>query len=161
MTDSIRERVFTFWQRHREKGKKKTVDHFKQEGWSRSYIYELIMSIEQDGQEKQAKKRGPKPNVMSRSEKDALRRVCEGKVCPSFKKLAKKFKCSDKTMKKRLESIGLVRMKRKTVPEVSPVQEITQWYRVRRLNRSLKNEWKGFDIVMDDESYFHLSNDAR
>ena len=92
--------------------------------------------------------------------KARLRRLCRGKVCPSFRSLAKKFGCDDKTIKRRLESIGIVREKRKTVPELSKTQEITQWYRVRRLNKSLKEDWKDFDVVMD-ESYFHVSNGKR
>ena len=74
--------------------------------------------------------------------------------------MALKFNCSDKTIKKRVESIVIYRKKRKVVPEVSKLQSITQWYRVRRLNNALKTTYQDIDIVMDDESYFHLSNDV-
>ena len=62
---------------------------------------------------------------MDQNYKSRLRRSTEGKVCPSLKKLALKFNCSDKTIKKRLESVGIYRKKRKVVLEVSKLQSIT------------------------------------
>ena len=71
---------------------------------------------------KMTRKKGPKPMAMDANYKLRLRRATQGKVCPSFKKLALQFNCSNKTIKGRLESIGVSRKKRNTLREVSKMQ---------------------------------------
>ena len=42
--------------------------------------------------------------------------------------------------------------------KVSNIQEKTIKTRIRKLYKKLTSDWENFDIIMDDESYFSLSN---
>lgn len=155
-----RERVISFYISHRTRGKKFTVNHFKMENMSRSWLYEIMAGFDRLEKNRRRGERGRKPFVMDANYRSRLRRACLGKVAPSYRWLARKFQCDDKTIKRRIESLGIKRKKRRRIPKVTLTQRITQWYRLQRLVNALNDELGECDFIQDDESYFKLSDDT-
>lgn len=153
---ATRLRIQSFWLNNCKSRKAFTVKHFTREGFTRQYIYKVI-SMVQAGESLTPKKITGAPKIkLSKKDLKKLKKLCQGKVCPSYRFLGRKFGVADKTIKRICEENGLIRKRRVIKPKVSPLQKISQKYRVKRLAFALKNSHLGKDLIMDDESYFKL-----
>lgn len=122
---SERNRVKEFWLRHSQLGKLHTVNHFKKEGFKRRCIYKVIQMVEA-GEPMEPKKVTGRPIIkLTPSQVKSLKRVCLGKVCPSFRSLASKFGVAPATMRRICRQNGLHRVKRKIRPKVSPLPKVS------------------------------------
>ena len=78
------------------------------------------------------------------------------KVGVSAKKLANRFKVSKSTAWRTIQEAGIKYFKRRSAPKVTENQKIVQIRRLKELNEFVSK--KKTDIILDDESYFSLSN---
>ena len=158
MALSTRERIRNFYLNHQSKCKLFTVNHFKSEGFDKSFIYKTIKKVEKGVSVSPTKKTGRPSKALTKNELRKLRSLCEGKIALSWVKLGKIFNMRDKTIKRTCEKYGLVRLKRKIIPKVSVLQAVTQRYRLKRLQFDLNNLHHGDDIIMDDETYMKITD---
>jgi DNA-binding transcriptional regulator YhcF (GntR family) len=84
-----------------------------------------------------AKGRGRKREILRPKEKRKLRRLTVGKVAPSLNRLSKIFGRHRDTIKKDIEDMKIIKIKRKRAPYVTEKQIKTQKVRLNRLQRIL------------------------
>ena len=146
-----RERVYQFYKSNSDKPKSFTVNHFMSENIPKSTIYDIIKRVEDKIPPERRKGSGRKPLIMT----DNLIRNFEHKCGISQLKYAKKLKCSHQYISKTLKTKTSIRKRKKIkIPKRTDAQRA----RIRRLCGHLYKNYKDFIWILDDESYFTLSN---
>ena len=150
-----RKRVHQFYQENSDKPKSFTVSHFEAENLSRSTIYGIIKRIEEDKPFKRQTGSGRKLKIMTKCAISQLTKLFDHKCGISQRIASKKFKCSQSLISKTLKTKTSIK-KRKQMK--IPSRTESQRAKNRRLCGQLYKNYKDFIWVLDDESYFTLSN---
>ena len=150
-----RKRVYQFYQENSDKPKSFTVSHFEAENLSRSTIYGIIKRIEEDKPFERQTGSGRKPKIMTKRAISQLTKLFDHKCGISQRIASKKFKCSQSLISKTLKTKTSIK-KRKQMK--IPSRTESQRAKNRRLCGQLYKNYKDFIWVLDDESYFTLSN---
>jgi hypothetical protein len=152
--DELKSDIGKFYLENIHRGRKFTVNKYKNKLISESTIYRLLRTIDNNQPITRKHGSGRKRKKLHPKTIDALKRVTIGKVARSFRWMAKKFKRAPNTIKKDLNDLGIMIKKRIKKPKVNESQKITQR---KRLNKARKGSLKpssGFDVIEDDETYF-------
>ena len=103
--NTLKKRVYWFYEKNKEKGKKFTVNHFISEGYSRSLIYQYIKDSDNGLSSDRKIGSGLKPKIMNKTNLSRLVSILDHSDRISQRQLARKFKCSQsyisKTIKKK------------------------------------------------------------
>lgn len=153
--DILRKRVYQFFEKHSDKPKSFTVNHFKDEGIARSTIYDIIKRAEDGISSERRKGTGKKPKIMTKSGLSRLCKLFDHKCGISQRKSARIMRCSPSLINKTLKVKTLIRKRKKTK---IPCRTSDQKAKIRSLCSRLYKNYRDFIWVLDDESYFTLSN---
>ena len=157
----MRQQVIDIYLAHQDKSKIFIVNNMAMKGIKRKYTYRVLQDIDINGVMKTKKNRGPQFTRLDKNQKRKLRTLTDGKVAPSLRSLRSKMGLGIPIIKRALAEVGIKFKKRTQVPKVSPAQADRQRDRLKKaLARGTGALRPGRLIVMDDESYFHLSRHA-
>ena len=156
INQNLKLRVYKFYDENIENGKGFVANHFLAEGCSRSTIYRHIRSRESGKQIERKKGSGRIPLINTPKNRARIAKMFNHKVSGSLRKAAKKFNCSHETIRVILQKMKkpILNFKRTKRPNRTPVQRLVARPKCRRLLQNFKNS----NFILDDESYFTLSN---
>ena len=134
-----------------------TINHFLAENIPRQTVYSIIQKYDTCGTIGD-KPRSGRPRKISSGQRTRLKRLVNHKTGISLRKIVKKFNVHRKTIQRELDDIGIHYRKKKRAPRCTEKQMEEVPTRARRLYRTLlKND---FELIMDDEKYFTLTNES-
>ena len=139
-----------------EKGKTYVANHFLAEGCARSTIYRHIRSRE-SGKQVQRKKGSGRIAIIDTPKKRArIAKIFNHQVKGSLRKAGRKFNCSHETIRTILKNMKkpILCYKRTKRPYRTPVQRLVARPKCGQLYKIYRKS----DFIIDDESYFTLSN---
>jgi len=157
-SQGLKSRVYKFYDDNIEKGKAYVANHFLAEGCSRSTIYRHIRSRE-SGKPVERKEGSGRIAIIDTPKKRArISKMFNHKVKWSLRKAGRKFNCSQETIRNILRKMKkpILCYKRTKRPFRTPVQRLV----ARPKCGNLYKTYKKSDFIIDDESYFTLSNSA-
>jgi transposase len=152
----LKSRVYKFYRLHADKGKPFTWNHFKLEGESRATVYRLMKHCEQNKPEERKKGSGRKPKIDTSVNRGRLKRMMDHRKGKSLRKVAKKMKCSKSTVWNMLRKMKqpILNYKRRKRPKRTAIQRLV----ARPKCRQIYMNYRHHKFILDDESYFTLSN---
>ena len=153
---ALRSAIFHFYQIHKTKGKKYIVDHFKDQGYTKCYIYKLIKTLESTGTDQMENSKTGRKRKLSKTDAKKLKKAVNNKTGCSQRKLARKFKVSQATISREIKNQKVEYRKRKRAPAATEAQKERQKVWLRKLCRGVFKPTGNAHIIMDDESYFTL-----
>jgi len=148
--------VCNFFDSHPEWSKARIVSHFVEEGMIRRTVYNILATYASRKTTNRKVGSGKTCTLNDPLVKKKLRQATQGKVAKSYKELARKFQCDDKTVKKHLQSMGMKRKTRKSKPATTQGKEHVQKQRLQRLVKEIFFAENDVICIRDDESYFTL-----
>jgi transposase len=152
---SLIERVYAFCNSNWERGKKFIVNHFTDENTPEATIYRLIKRWESGIPSSRKPGSGRPAKIMTRKNIERLKDCVNDQTGVATRELGQKFKCDHSYIVKTLKNKTDIRYrKRIKVPFRTEAQKEVCQPRCRRI--LLKNRHR--EVIMDDESYFTLSN---
>jgi hypothetical protein len=156
INQNLKARLYKFYDENIDKGKSFVANHFLAEGCSRSTIYRHIRSRESGKQLERKKGSGRIPIISTPKNRARIAKMFNHKMKGSLRKAAKKFKCSHETIRGILQKMKkpILCYKRKKRPNRTPVQRLVARPKCKRLLQTYRDS----DFILDDESYFTLSN---
>ena len=143
---ALRERVVRFYETHGHRGKKFTVDHFRDENVPVSTVYRIMVSLSMErkaGSGRPAKKK----------KMEALKKLFDNKDGTSLRDAGRKYHCSHTLIHRILKMENIICRKKTWSPEYTDEQIAT----VKSQCRWMTKNYRGTSFVLDDESYFPLS----
>ena len=154
--ETLRSRVYSYYGKNRDLGKKVTVAHFVSEGVSKSTIYDILSRCDSGESVLDRKRSGRPSKIFTPRAKSTLKRLVNHKAGHSQRKLASRFKCSQKLVYNVLKAMSISCWKKQTIPGRTDAQIKAARPKCAALYRKyrLKN-W-----ILDDESYFTLSHSS-
>lgn len=145
-----RERVVQFYETHKSKGKKFTVDHFVAEGMSSSGVYKTLRVYVDRKTTIRKAGSGQTMKVMTKDKLRSLYRTVNHSDKYNYSSAARKFGTTDKTIKRWLQKKNIRRYKKKKSPEYTDDQK----QEVKKQCRWLYRNYRCNDFILDDEKYF-------
>jgi transposase len=142
--------VYSYYEKNHDKGKKFTADHFISEGVSKSTIYDIMKRFESGASVYDKKSSGRPPKIFTKRAKAKLKRLTNNKSGISQRKLASRFKCSQKLVLLALRDMSIYRWKKKKIPDRTDAQIKA----ARPKCSALYRKYGLLDWILDDESYF-------
>ena len=156
-TESLQKRIVQFYLNVANRKKNLTVNHFLNKKIPRRTIYNVIMKYEECGH-RGDKKRSSRPKKLSSKHISRLKNFAKHNTGISLRLLASKFRVSHETIHAYLKDMNIKYYKKQRAPKYSDQQLQEVPTRARRLYRTLGNN--DFQIIMDDEKYFLLSDQS-
>ncbi len=105
--EALRSRVYLYYDKNRALGKKMIVDHFVNEGSSKSTIYDILRRFDSGGSVLDKKSSGRPPKIFTNQAKSILKCLFNNKSGVSQRKLARRFNCSQTLVARALESMSI------------------------------------------------------
>ena len=154
----IKSRVYKFYENNKDKGKKYVAAHFMAEGVPKATIYRHIESAATGKPLARKKGSGRKPKINTPKNRAKLTKMFNHRKGMSLRKAAKVFNCHHKTIWEILKTLKrpVLCYKRTKRPGRTPLQRLLARPKCRDLYRNYRNS----DFIIDDESYFTLSNSS-
>ena len=152
----INSRLYKFYNENKEKGKQYVAAHFLEENVPKATIYRHINSAASGKQLARKNGSGRKPIFNTPNNRVKIKKMFNNRKKPSLRKAARKFKCSHITIRNILRKMQkpILCYKREKRPNRTPVQRLV----ARPKSRRLLQVYRNVDFILDDESYFTLSN---
>ena len=151
----LRKRVYCYLEKNPNQTKKLIVDHFVNEGHSKSTIYDIIIRKESGFSDIRRVGSGRPAKIFDKKGLVKLKRLVDHRDGIYQKKLATKFKCSQQYISKTLkESLKINLRKKSNIPSRTPIQQAE----AKRKCSILYRKYGNFEWILDDESYFTLTH---
>ena len=148
-----RKRIYNFYLKHRAKGKKYTVDHFKAENVPYNTVYRIIKSAENDSGHARVQGSGRIAKNMTRKRIKKLETFFNNKDGVSQRGAARKFKCSHQYIGKILnDKLGIHVHKKQKIPN----RDEKQRAKIQDLCKSLYSQVRGKSCIL--ESFFTFTH---
>ena len=147
--------IVNFWKENRHKGKKFVVKHFLEEKIPRSTVYRLIKCAEQGETGERRVGSGRPIKVATKSTIQCIRNFFNNSSGKSQKQVATKLNYSRQHVGRMIKKYTNIKSRKKTG---KPKKTDMQLKRMRPKCRKLYQKYKDHVFIMDDESYFTLSN---
>jgi hypothetical protein len=151
--ESLRIRVYKFFNENKSLGKMFTVRHFMAEQVPRSTIYNILKRSEYFSTERKQGS-GPIAKKITKVQLNKLKKAFDHKDNISQSQAAKKFDITQQYVSNLLEKLQITPRKKMKIPERTEVQKKVA--RAKCGNLYLKNP--NISWILDDESYFTLSH---
>jgi len=155
--EHLQKRIVQFHLNIANKQKSVTVNHFLKEKVSRQTIYNIIRKYEESGHIGD-KPRSGRPKKLCEGQLTRLKRLVNHKTGVSLRRLASKFCVCPQTICNYLKESNIKYYKKQRAPKYTDQQLQEVPTRARRLYRMLSNN--DFELVMDDEKYFPLTDQS-
>lgn len=153
--EHLRKRVYAFANLHKDMPKSEIVAHFMKENAAKSTLYAILKRKENNINAEQQTGSGRIANKMPLKSIQSLKNMIDHTHGISQRKLASKFNITQQYVCQILKEKTDIRyMKKKKVPNRTIAQQTV----VRSKCRHLVNLFRGKIVILDDESYFRLSN---
>lgn len=153
--------IVQYQQDHPDQSAYQVAEYFAKVNIPKRTVYKVLQHYGERGDTARAPGSGRKAERMPEQRRRALIKDVLGVRQLSQRDLARKYEISVSYVNKILQEEEVHAYKRETVPYVSEKQAETQRLRIGRLYRHILTIGDGQpSIVMDDESYFSLSNSA-
>ena len=148
--------VYNFYKKKHEDGKHVVWNHFKIEGYSKATIYRYMNSYDQNKPLGCKAGSGRRPTLNTQNNRIKLRKMLNNRRGVSLSKASRRLGCSKSTIGRILKCFKkpILCYKRKKRPSRTPEQRF--WGR-RKCGR-LYSKYRNHEFIIDDESYFTLSN---
>jgi len=155
LQEDLRKRICQFRNLHLEKPKMFTVKHFLDKGASKATIYRALERVEKNIGYQRKKGCGWKAIKMDKKHIDQLKKTFDHHHGVSQRQVARRFNCVQSYISKILKDKTNIRYyKKKKIPHRSE----SQLARIKPLCRHIYRNFRNFDFVLDDESYFTYAN---
>ena len=155
--EALRKRIYEFFLANRSSGKKYTVAHFQAENVSRSTIYNIIRRAERDSGHERVFGSGRKAKIMTKKNIKRLNTMFNHRDGVSTRQAARKFKCDHSLIIKTLSrKTDIKHIKKKKIP----LRTDKQQERIPGCCDRLYRKLQGKSCLLDDESYFTLTNSS-
>jgi len=152
----IKKRLYAFYDLNKEKGDRFIKNHFLAEGYNLKTISRFIKDAKNNVPLGRKKGRGKKPTVNTPINRERVRRLFDHKKGISQHRAASKLNCSTRSIGRMLQTlkkpIRCFKQTKKTK------RTLLQKALARPKCRRLYMKYHQHEFVMDDESYFTLSN---
>ena len=147
--ENLRNRVYQFYEKNNELGKRFTVDHFMREGYAQSTLYDILKRHDQGKKAAREKGSGLK-------NRQKLKRKMNNQKGVSLSKAASTVGCSKTTARRILKSLQkpIICYKRVKKPKRSPLQLVL----ARTKCSKIYKKYAKHDFILDDEAFFTLAN---
>lgn len=150
-----RNRVYEFYNEHKLKGKYFTFQHFQAENIPKSTIYKIIKRADDNSGHQRIIGSGRVAKILTKKRLNELKSMIDHKSGISQRQIARKFGCSQQHISETLKRKTTIKYrKKKKIPARTEFQKNEAKKRCGRLYLKFLNSI----CVMDDESYFTLSN---
>ena len=153
--EGLNQRIVQFYLGVAERRKNLVIKHFSKEKVPHRTIYNVLKRYEDTGNVKD-KHRSGRPKKLCRRSMARLKHLVNQKTGVSLRQLGSKFEVSPETIRQSLRGMNIHYYKRKRAPKYTEKQLQEVPTRSRRLYRLLSDQ--SFELVMDDEKYFPLSD---
>lgn len=155
-SDQLRERICQFFVKNCTSGNKATLEHFTSEGVARSTIYDAIQRVKNNVGAKRRPGQGRIARKMPNKKVKRLHTYFNHHHGRSQRKAARKFNISQQYVHTLLRKGGIKCRKKKTIPDRNEDQALAAPNKCRILiNKYRERQW-----ILDDESYFTLSQSS-
>lgn len=153
--DALRKRVYQFVKDHPEWDKKAVVKHFTDEGVPRTTCYDILQRMEKNLPPERKVRSSPAKIKMTRDKVSLLKKQFDHKDGLSQRDRAKRFQVHQATICRTLKNKTSIRYyKKKRAPKRTPEQKSVARAKCTKLASIFRKK----QVVIDDESYFGLSN---
>ena len=143
---SLRMRICQFRNSHLDKPKVFTVKHFRDEGIPKSTIYDILDRVNNN---RDYKRNGRIAKKMGKKQVQQLKRMLNHHDNVSQRQAARRFDCDPSYINKIISTKTDIKYyKKKTIPFRSEEQIA----KIKPRCRFLYRHFRGFDIILDDES---------
>lgn len=151
----LRNRICQFRKKHLEQPKSFTVKHFLEEGVPRSTTYSILERVDNNLGPQRKKGSGRKAIKMNKSNVRRLKLMMDHHHGVSQRQAGRKFRISQSYVNYILSTkTEIVYHKKKKIP----TRTESQLARIKPLCRHLYRNFRNFNWVLDDESYFTFAN---
>lgn len=152
---ALRSRVYSYYEKHKNKGKMFTFEHFMSEGVAKSTVSSIIKRCESGITIERIKGSGRIAKKMPKAKVKQLKAMFDHKDGRSQPMIAKKFNISQQYVSKLLKTkTTIVCRKKIKIPNRTDQHASNARYNCSTLLRKYKN----FEWIIDDESYFTLKH---
>ena len=153
--DELRLRICQFKNSHSHKPNKFTVEHFMNEGIPRSTIYSILGRLDKNISCLRKKGSGRIAKKMDKKRINQLKKMLNHHDGVSQRQAARRFNCSVSYINEIISTKTDIKYYKK---KKIPYRNENQLTRIKPLCRYLYRNFRNFDFILDDESYFTLSN---
>ncbi len=131
------------------------MDHFVDEGMKKNTIYVILKRYQRRRTTKRKVGSGKEPVIMTKRRKTTLKKRFNNRDDVSQYNEAKKYNCTQQYISKCLKSLKVKRYKKKKAPYYrnEDIKKIVQ-----KQCRWMCRQYRGYDLVIDDEKYFLFRN---
>ena len=147
--ETLRIRLYSYYEKYKHLGKIFTIDHFISEGEKRTTIYDIINRWVWKERNTPIRRWPASKNFQQTGQKK-LKRLVNNIDGVSQRKLAGCFKRTQSCVNRVIKSIGIQKYKKQKIPDRRNQQKLVNRAKCATLYRKYRNrEW-----ILDDESYF-------
>ena len=148
--ETLRIRIYSYYEKYKNLGKKFTIDTFISKRQKRTAIYGIINRFEAENNAKHQSGAGRPAKIFNKQAKKKLKRLVNNKDGVSQRKLADCFKCTQSYLNRIIKSMAIQKYKKQKIPDRSDQQKEVNRAKCATLYRKYRDrEW-----ILDDESYF-------
>lgn len=155
--ETLKSRMYEFINKNPNLPKISIVAHFEAEGVPRPTIYALIRCYEQNEPVGRKKGSGRRPKIATKHTIHKLKKMFNNKSGCSQRRAARNIGCSQRYIGMMLKDSAHIKKRKK---EKIPKRTLQQKEAARPKCRQISETYRGFDFILDDESYFTLSNSS-
>jgi len=154
--NDLKKHVYNFYNLNKNEGNLFIRNHFLAEGFNQQTIYRFIKDAKNGVPLGRKKGSGRKATINNAINKERVKRFFDHKKGVSQRQVASKLNCSPKTIRNILKSLKkpIKCFKRIKKPKRTLMQKAFAQPKCGRMYR----KYRQHEFVMDDESYFTLSN---
>lgn len=152
---NLKKCVVNFWKENSHKGKKFVAKHFLEENIPKSTVYRLIKCAEQGEAGERRVGSGRPIKIATKSNIRYIKNFFNNSSGKSQKQLAYKLNCSRQHVSGMIKKYTSIKIRKRTG---KPKRTDLQLKRMRPKCRKLYQKYKNHIFILDDESYFTLSN---
>ena len=106
--ETLRIRIYSYYEKYNHLGKKYTIDHFISEGEKRTTNYDIINRFESGKNAKHQSGGGRPAKIFNKQAKKKLKRLVNNKDGVFQRKLASCFKCTQSYVNRVIKSMGIL-----------------------------------------------------
>jgi len=154
--EALAQRICNFYIDASNKSIKATVNYFMKQGFPRRTIYNIINKYLKYGRTTFFPRTG-RPFKLSNKKLNQLVKSVNNRCGVSQRKLARRFGVNQSTISRNLrQRTSIVIRKRRKIPKMNNKEQAKRARRnCGKLYKTIPRDW---DIILDDEKYFSLTN---
>lgn len=153
-----RDTIGKFFMQHWRLGKSATVRHFVRKGMNRQVVYRILGRLEVNGNVHRKRRPLGITSTIPKKVRCKIRKQMKHRIGMSQRKMARKYKISQSSVKNIIKEGDLKFYKRRNIADVSEKQAKKIKTSCSKLRKDFFAPRSGIKMVIDDESYFPFRN---